>query len=1616
MKEQKKYPLLQAEAKRLRELTTKVENEKLFLQISFITFLRNSVSGKELTDLQLRILVNEHFGSELTNSEFEKLMIEADSITYIIDKINHSPFKGRNKYLAQAVKHREMMLYDPAVLNVTETNSLNDVFNFIEEFDIPKEDYAIAAQAVIEAHAMANHTVGRAETYLTIPSSDLVTIASDSDEFARVFPSGSHINSQLSKLVTDGVIDEETEIFYRLLISKILKHNPNLAKFLSIECDDLITSRSAEAVKEDDRFIIRLNTKLLKNMGRIDQTRVFAHEISHIARLAFIADNSPQWRKVESLFRSKKGRESISTMLLIMNNNKKYEGFDLDVKYYTENPEEFLAQWGSWILMEKVFNNAAVMRRIQSMNTAALFVTETYKNVFYRMRDEVISITTGLAEVDEDVLSSMLDITESMFGFTSSVERTIQVTNANQRLGMISSFDTPLSDRDGEVAKLSSLQTKVNVSGLSSLTVSEQAEYKALTNKYSVSPLKNLDIVTYRNLRKTREDKQGTSLAIPNVRSRSGKFLSTLDDLKTPEKLELANTIILESIKRGGKLAKNLGTVGGLAREQSEKMFGKKATEMFLVSRYLLGTWDLTQGSKTHQSNNIVVAALMHIIGETFNNTENQYQQQTGARSIRENRAYSQQWIDRVSYEVGQLRIETTDDEFKTLLKYAQEFGLDPSIVDPPGISAEKIDQAKKVGKTTLKNSRQLRYYIYGKLAKLFEETPVQLDKSLFGSRQISSDPNKQLGFEKNRQDLIDATAKQIKENVKILGTINGALFYASGLGPRINRYYGYNDETNSIDLEFITEMKRVQNLNPATFKIISEIAVRLLANRDNLTEAEARRKLNQSTSDGSFLINGSATMHKIWHESTLKFYSLISIHKKSNDVVKAISQLGNSKTFTVVNLKYDVEWSNEIELAIDSKDEIRTAGPLFVPKGNDFLPDGISSVTRKSTMLLTGQKQTKIADIMAGLFWSEMGEQPDYLRTNEIITGVQMRINEDINKFLQNRLDSVLADMERSKGFRAASRIAIQDITGITGYDIYDLISLFEQISDNFEPKERTELREALKVIEQKLQIEQGMSARGLNDEDDLYTNFFLKWGPDVTRLAYGSNLNTASLIMEGSLGALITTRYGGNPVAFFTNLFGSVFGNLPKALFGGSTYNPRGVAVNMMRGLEHSTRNAREIATQQTNYVADGASRWEKYKAMMSRVNNSVFNGIAESLTNVAQNIIIDHLNNGNLLKIRDMLSTETINNMDELKAALNKYNIIGILPHMVFELKQAGIFEPKILEAYQYMLNNVKSKKINNGTLDFNAANEWNETQRWDVKLSEKLGFDRNVAYRAVASMYEATKNFRNIVLVENNPWDSNTHSGGLRFLMSFYRQYPNLFYSQKVMRMGNKVDTGTFAAMLITTTILDLIYNALLLVALGAIPLAALYPFSDEFLFKKNPLAATRLILGRNPIFGLTGNLIFGAVTTGYQNYAAINSAYARRNRYQAIKKSVKTGVDQTDLSIVPQQAAETLIKDPITMIILGLIAGGNINEKETYDMKNAAINTGSRVLPIFGEMAVRIAVTRGTIGENPNLKKRSKESPTIQPNTKPKGPIKGLQAPKISSASNNPLRPPDSLMT
>jgi hypothetical protein len=421
------------------------------------------------------------------------------------------------------------------------------------------------------------------------------------------------------------------------------------------------------------------------------------------------------------------------------------------------------------------------------------------------------------------------------------------------------------------------------------------------------------------------------------------------------------------------------------------------------------------------------------------------------------------------------------------------------------------------------------------------------------------------------------------------------------------------------------------------------------------------------------------------------------------------------------------------------------------------------------------------------------------------------------------------------------------------------------------------------------------------------------------------------------------------------------------------------------------------------------------------MSRINNSVFESVSASLVNQAQRIIVENLNNGNLVKLRTMFNTETINNLDDLQSAMNKYNIRGILPHMVYELKVAGLFEPEIIEAFTYMLANVRSKDTKDGTLDFIQANKWIENNKFTAGFIAKNGFTKSSAYRAVAAMYNASKNFRNIVTVEHNPWDMDTHKGAMRFLYSFYRQFPNLFFAQTMIRKQNKIDMATFATMLIATTILDLVYNSLLLVALGVIPFTALIPFHKDFIFKENPGKTISIIVSRNPIFGVTGNLVLGAGMKVAESMSNINSYRNAQNEYAAVRKALGSGFDELNLDFVPSQALETLAKDPIAMAYVLFATGGNLNEQETHDFYNAGINYLGRGIPLFGELPVRIAAKKAILGDRPTNPQFGGTVQPVEQATQPSYREKKLSDIELrekaikDSNVNKPLRPPPGLL-
>jgi hypothetical protein len=188
----------------------------------------------------------------------------------------------------------------------------------------------------------------------------------------------------------------------------------------------------------------------------------------------------------------------------------------------------------------------------------------------------------------------------------------------------------------------------------------------------------------------------------------------------------------------------------------------------------------------------------------------------------------------------------------------------------------------------------------------------------------------------------------------------------------------------------------------------------------------------------------------------------------------------------------------------------------------------------------------------------------------------------------------------------------------------------------------------------------------------------------------------------------------------------------------------------------------------------------------------------------------------------------------------------------------------------------------------------------------------------------------------------------------------------------MRLSGKMDSKTFAATLIATTIADLLYNSFLMVALGMIPLTALLPWHEDFIFRNKPLTAVRLMLSRNPIFGLTGNLIAGSAAYAYETYADLANRGSNRNQYLDTKRSLGKGYDELGLDFVPQQAIETMTKDPLTALLIALTAGTNMSEQESWDFKNGLINPALRIIPGVGEAPVRTALTKLVLGDRPGL--------------------------------------------
>lgn len=268
-----------------------------------------------------------------------------------------------------------------------------------------------------------------------------------------------------------------------------------------------------------------------------------------------------------------------------------------------------------------------------------------------------------------------------------------------------------------------------------------------------------------------------------------------------------------------------------------------------------------------------------------------------------------------------------------------------------------------------------------------------------------------------------------------------------------------------------------------------------------------------------------------------------------------------------------------------------------------------------------------------------------------------------------------------------------------------------------------------------------------------------------------------------------------------------------------------------------------------------------------------------------------------------------------------------------------------------------------------------------------------------------------------MVDHNAFDADTNIGGLQFLIGFYRQYPNLFFSQIAMRQGDKMSKRMYASVVLATTILDLVYNLLLMVALGTLPLAALSPFSDEFIGKKNMGKMMQTIAARNPFFGVTLNLAAGvAIPLGAAMFdeKTKNDRSAVRNAFE----DVFAYQQAMPVAAVSQMGME--LYDMFNMLYR---SGGNMNEAQTHEFMTSMMNGPGRMLPGVGALSFRLAAS-SAMGPKPQaqpVEMTPDQINNIETRTQRKEVIPGVDTSnsaetirKMKKISQTPIIPPDRL--
>jgi hypothetical protein len=187
----------------------------------------------------------------------------------------------------------------------------------------------------------------------------------EGDKFSALSDGHREMNEFLENLLDSGTL-KLPEV--RMLRATLAQMDGDLLKGLKLSevanIDDFAASLGLEPSASRARGV-SYNTKgqiglaLYKNrIGRdLNAVDVILHEVGHIAQARLIAENSPELMAVRSMADNPEGKKTLRKLVMAMHGGKWTQDAAKQYKYFTSDPDEFIAAWFSYSLMARTLSD-----------------------------------------------------------------------------------------------------------------------------------------------------------------------------------------------------------------------------------------------------------------------------------------------------------------------------------------------------------------------------------------------------------------------------------------------------------------------------------------------------------------------------------------------------------------------------------------------------------------------------------------------------------------------------------------------------------------------------------------------------------------------------------------------------------------------------------------------------------------------------------------------------------------------------------------------------------------------------------------------------------------------------------------------------------------------------------------------------------------------------------------------------------------------------------------------------------------------------------------------------------------------------------------------------------